>query len=900
MLRRTKLLRPAVPHDLVMRSRLFDRLNEGLSRPLTLISAPAGYGKTMLASSFVQRSALPWAWLSLDEQDNDLGLFVQYVLAAIDTVFPGALTRTQQFVGGSTLPPVSAIADRLINDITDVACEFIFVLDDVHLIREVVIYDLLTALLRHPVREMHLLLLTRQDPPLGLGVLRARDQVSEIRTRDLRFTAEETAAFMDGAVSTHLSDDTLVLLAERTEGWVVGLRLAALTLRYGGAIDPQVAVSNATDRYVNDFLFSEVLSHVPSDVENFLLKTSILDTLCGPLCDAVMGADSTTGHGQSLLQMLEATNLFTVALDEQRQSYRYHHLFQLLLHSELMRRFDAEVIDALHQRASAWYASYDSLDLALKHALAGNDVPGAVQLVVRHRHDLLNAEQRPQLERWLRLLPAATLSHYPELLLIRAWAAELDRSDAHTVLATVDQAQALVDQIVGQPGRVRELQAEIDTMRSIDRSFAATDPQGVITLTTNALATMPPEWAMARTVARMHLAGAYQMSGQLDRAYAVFEVAEQEKIAYGSESYVRHLASLCFIHWIAADLPVVLRVAQQAVSVGQATERQPESVGWGHTLLAASYYQQNDLAAAELHANSVLEMRHASQRNAVIQGAIILAATQQARGRPDAALRTLAHVSDYLAEIQRESLLPLVQACRAELAARQGDLASAEHWATTVDLQAPFRLMAFPYAPLLSLPRVLLRINTPPSRQQAAALLTRLHTFLMATHNTRHTIDVLALQALYYDAEGDASSALQALEQAVALAEPGGFIRVFVDLGPVMAGLLERLAQRGCSPTYIRQILNAFAATPAPAEHPRPPSGWTVSQSDLVEPLTSRELDVLELLAERLSAKEIAQRLTITERTVSRHTANIYQKLAVNNRREAIGMATKLDILPAR
>ena len=899
MLRRTKLLRPAVPHDLVMRSRLFDRLNEGLSRPLTLISAPAGYGKTMLASSFVQRSALPWAWLSLDEQDNDLGLFVQYVLAAIDTVFPGALTRTQRFVGGSTLPPVSAIADSLINDIADVECEFIFVLDDVHLIREVVIYDLLTALLRHPVREMHLLLLTRQDPPLGLGLLRARDQVSEIRTRDLRFTAEETAAFMDGAVSTHLSDDALALLAERTEGWVVGLRLAALTLRYGGAIDPRVAASNATDRYVMDFLFSEVLSRVPSDVEDFLLKTSILDTLCGPLCDAVMGADSTTGHGQSLLQMLEATNLFTVALDEQRQWYRYHHLFQLLLHSELMRKFDAEAIDALHHRASAWYADHDLLEQGLEHALAGHDIPAAVRLVAQHRHNLLNTEQRPRLERWLWKFASTTVAQQPELLLAWAWIAEFGRFGSQTVLDMTDQAQLLVNQMVGQPEYALILQGEIDALRALEKTFAANDAPGVIVLASRALEAMPVEWHMVRTETWLQLAVAYSMTGELERAYAAMIIAQEETAHESDAPYARAIVASCFIHWLAADLTGVLLMAQRSAKRSQIS-KMIETSAWAHYFLASAHFLRNDLSAAALHANAVLAQRYASHPYAVIHASFILSAISHVRGESDQARLVLDQLSAFLIEVKSERLQWFVDAFGVELAALHGDLETAGRWATEVGAKIPLGVMAFHYAPQLTLPKVLLRMNTPASVRQATEALARLHTFVTTTHNTRFTIDVLALQALCFAAESEELAALHVLEQAVALAEPGGFIRVFVDLGPAMAGLLERLAQRGGSPTYIRQILNAFAAMPAPADHPHPLSGSLASQAGLVEPLTPRELDVLELLAQRLSAKEIAQRLTITERTVSRHTANIYLKLGANSRREVARAAIELGILPVQ
>jgi LuxR family maltose regulon positive regulatory protein len=746
---------------------------------------------------------------------------------------------------------------------------------------------------------MHLFLLTRQDPPLGMTLLRARDQMSEIRARDLRFTVTETAAFMHQAAPAPLRDEALALLAERTEGWATGLRLAALTLRYGGDLDLQAVGRHAENRYVMEYLVSEVFGRVSPEMADFLVKTSILDTLCGSLCDAVVDPDGVARSGQFYLQQLEESNAFTLSLDEQGYWFRYHHLFQAFLRSRLAHDLDAPVLEALHRRASAWYACHDDIEAALRHALAGNDTPGAVELVAQHRHELLNTEQRPRLERWLRRFSAAMLAQQPELLLAKAWIAELDRTSLRIVLDAVDRAQALVDQIVGQPARARQLQGEIDALRSIDLNFTATDPQGVIALATRALATMPPEWFMARAVAWLHLACAYQMSGQLDRAHALFATAEQEERANSLKPRVRLFGSRSFIYWIAADLPGVLQIAQQAVSMSQAAAQQPESLGWSHALLAAGYYHQNDLAAAELHANMVQTLRHACQRNAVAQSAIILAAIQQARGRPDAAHRTLDQGSSNLVELQGEALLPLLQAFRAELAAQQGDLAAAERWAATVGPQVPLGLMAFFYAPQLTLPKVLLRLNTPASRQQAAEALTRLHAFVTATHNTRFTIDALALQALCHDAQGDGPAALLALEQAVTLAQPGGFIRVFVDLGPAMHGLLARLARRGDATGYLQRILDAFPAAPASASQPHPSSRQLAAQTGLVEPLTKRELAVLALLAQRFSAREIAQRLVISERTVKRHTANIYLKLAVNNRTEAIAAAIGRGLLPA-
>jgi LuxR family transcriptional regulator, maltose regulon positive regulatory protein len=898
VLLRTKLFRPPIPRDYVVRQRLLDKIEQGRSHPLILVSAPAGYGKTVLVSSFLETCPLPAAWLSLDENDNDFGLFLGYLLAALDTVFPGSLHRTQLFLTKTSLPPVSAIADSLISELAELESDFILVLDDLHAIHAADVYNLLAALLRHPLPALHLVLVTRQDPPLALGHLRAYDQMTEIRSRDLRFSAEETAAFLAAAVSSPIRDEALVVLAERTEGWAAGLRLAALTLRYGGDIDGQVAGLHAENRHVIDYLMNEVLSRVPPETEDFLVKTSILDLLCGPLCDAVMAVDDMQPRGQAILQGLDEANLFTVSLDEQGFWYRYHNLFHGILRTRLTQRVDAATIDAMHRRASTWYAARDSVESALRHALAGHDTLGAVQLVAQRRHHLLNCEERPLLARWLRVFPTATLAQHPDLLLSAAWIAELDRSDSQTVLHTVAQAQALVDNMVGEPEHARQLQGEISTLLSIEKGFAANDPQGTIALAAQALESVPQEWYLVRVEAWLHLALAYQMSGQLDRAYAALAAAQQDETTNMAGPRARLIGSQCFIYWIAADLTHTLQSAQLTVTFSRLSDYQRESLGWGRYLLASCYYQHNDLASAELHANAVLEQRHACHRITVVQSAIVLAAIHQARGQSEEARLALDRVNSFLVEIRSEALQPLVQAFAAELAALQGDLDTAAHWAVTVGPLVPLGLMAFFYAPSLTLPKVLLRLNTPAARQQAGEALSRLQAFVTATHNTRFRIDVLALQALCYDAQGDAPGALQALEQAVALAQPNGFIRNFVDLGFPMAGLLERLSRRGFEPDYIQQILQAFHPYLSRSAPLFPPSPGLAAQVGLVEPLTNRELDVLVLLAKRFSAKEIAQDLVISDATVKRHLANIYDKLAVNSRRDAVAAAIALGILP--
>ena len=635
VLLRTKFYRPSVPQDLLVRPRLIDKLNQALRHPLTLISAPAGYGKSVLVSSFLQSCPMPSAWLSLDEQDDDLRVFLDYVLAALDALFPGSLRHTQSLVAGTSLPPVAVIADSLVNELAELERDFILALDDLHLLRTADIYALLAALLRHPPPGLHLLLLTRQDPPLALGTLRAYDQLTEIRGRDLRFTAGETAAFMARAVAIPLRDETLAVLAERTEGWAVGLRLAALILRNGGDADRQVAQLHAENRHVMDYLMNQVLARIPPELEDFLLKTSILDLLCGPLCDAVMAAEGVTPHGEANLQWLEDANLFTMCLDEERLWYRYHHLFHGLLRGRLERTLDAGAIAALHLRASAWYANHGHIDEALRHALAGGDTPGAVQVVAQHRHHLLNTEQWPRLERWLHVFPEATVAQHPDLLLAKAWSARTGRADAQTVLARIEQAQALVDQMTGEPEHARQFQGEIDALRCIAKSFAANDPQGVITLATRALETLPREWYLARATAWLHLAVAHQMCGQLELANTVLTMGQQEDMATGHAAYARIAGAGVFIYWMVADSARLLQTAQHMVGVGQAANLH-ETHGWGHCFLATATYQRNELADAELHANVVLEQRYGCDPLSVAHSACVLAAIHQARGSPEA------------------------------------------------------------------------------------------------------------------------------------------------------------------------------------------------------------------------------------------------------------------------
>lgn len=891
----TKLHRPRVTADLVHRPRLKAVLNSGLDRPLILVAAPAGFGKSTLLSAWLETSDLPDAWISLDESDSDLSVFLAYFLAAVESLFPNTLPETRSFLAGVSLPATGVIARSLINELDRLEHDFILVLDDYHLIRGQVVHELMSLLLQHPPRTMHLVICTRMEPVLSLGVLRARNQIVEIRGQDLRFSRAEIAAFVQQAVGVTPSDDMLGVLADRTEGWAAGLRLATLTIRQGDDVEGQMASLHGQNRYVLDYLVGEVLAQVPPATRSFLLKTSILDRVCPSLAQAVMGGDDPACDPKACLAWLEQANMFTVALDAGGEWYRYHHLFREFLRAQLAREARADAIAALHTRASVWLARKGALEEAVQHALQGGNIPAAVRLIAEQRHALMDAEQWQLHHRTLRMFPEDAVTTYPDLMLMATWIARLGQSSSAHVLELIDRSESLVARMPDQSEHSRHLHGENDTLRVILACEAASDPAGVIELAQRALATTPRAWYYVRSTAWLYMAVAYQSAGRLDQAYATLAAGAAEDVADDGAVRARIAGSRCFVEWMADDLPAVAQGATHLQVVGE-THRRSESLGWAHYLLSSVAYERNDLPAAEAQAQALENLRYVGRPMAYLQSAFVYASIYQARGQPDQAYHKLELAFDFLRETRSEGLLPLAQAFQAELAVRQGNLSAARHWATAVGPFLPPGLMPYFYAPQLTLPKILLAQNTPASRAQAADVLSRLYAFVTSTHNIRFTIEVLALQALLHDAQGEEQAALATLQQAVMLAEPGGFVRLFVDLGPRLAKLFTRAPQTRIAPGYVNQILQAFAASPPANSQPRPVAS-TVQPLELVEPLTDRELEVLALLAQRMSSKEIGQALVISPLTVKRHTSNIYGKLQVGGRREAVAKATLLGLL---
>jgi LuxR family maltose regulon positive regulatory protein len=872
----TKLHRPQVSSKSVFRARLVEQLNTAAN--LTLVIAPAGYGKTTLLSAWLETGSVPSAWLSLDEHDNDLVTFVSYLVAAVRTLFPAACHDTLQLLNGVTLPTAAVINRCLSNELSAIEQDFVLVLDDYHLIHEGAIHEVMAALTRHPPPALHLVFAARNDLALPLASLRARGRVIELREADLRFSLEETATLLRKEMRLQVDDQTIADLKTYTEGWVAGLRLMALYFQQTGNLAGLAPDSQGYDRYVMSYLVAEVLAHVPIHIEAFLINTSILDRFCGPLCEAMTGTVAGEGNSQACLEWLESNNLFLVSVDEDRRWFRYHHLFRRLLIDQLERQRGRAAASALHAKASVWFEQNGYAEEALQHALAANDTAAALQIVARHRRELTNDEQWHRLDRWVHLFPRAVIDGEPELLLSEAWFL-INRQQLGDIPRALDRVEALLAQQPSDTAATDRLQGEVQTRRATQYYYAG-DLTRSMMAAQRALEKVPAEWWMLRAQARLFLSNGYLAAGDLRQAYAVlYDTGEP---THNHAFQMRMLVAACIIHWLASDLPSVAQAATQILNGSEQSGSQVETTTWASFYLGVCHYARNDLAQAEHHLAAVVKQPYQAHVQCYLNSAAALALAYQAQDRANQAREIAERMVSFALEIQGTAGLSLAKAFQAELALRQGRLAEAIYWAEQND--APILIpRPFFYRPPLTLARILLAQNTPHSRRKAAQVLSEQYSYYTAIHYTSVVIEVLALQSLLYQAQDHAQLALDTLQRALALAEPAGVIRVFVDCGKPLAQLLTALVCERAGSAYATRILAAFP----PAVSPSADRGRTSAAL-----LTSREREVLELLAIHYTDKEIAAALVISAETVHSHVQHIADKLGVRGRR-AIAQAVK-------
>jgi len=910
---KTKLHRPRVTRDLVVRPRLLELLENGLNGRLILVSAPAGFGKTTLISSWLagmaaasgEATALPSAWLTLDEQDSDLSLFLRYFIAALRTLFPDAGSETLALLQAPEQLPLEELFTTLSNEIEALPSSFVLVLDDYHLLTGQAVHDFLDSSLHHWPRPLHLVLISRVDPPLPLASLRARGQITEIRTSDLRFNAEETAAYLDHRLETPLRPEDRDLLEQYAEGWIAALQLASISLRSPGKIETIPSILTTTGKSMSDYMQGEVLAMQVSAIQTFLLKTSVAGRICAPLCQVLVGEGDPAWSVRACIDWIEQAGLFIFPLDDSRTWYRYHPLFRDFLRDGLLARFGTEVVVDLNRKAAAWYAQQGLPYEAVRHALEAGDLDLAAWLIERGLGDELNREDRAGLERWLGLLPEEVVERRPLLLMAKAWALQ-PTWQLGPQSKMVSQVEALLEQDGGatlSPGDLRLLRGQILELQG-QYAYLRNEAARCVACCEESLALLPRDWTYVRGGAIVYWGLAMAAIGQGQAAERRL-LDEYESLGDKATGYaLRILQALCFNYLNAGQLEPARQTAhvmdQQAIRGGLIILQ-----GWALFYLGLVYYQWNDLEAAGVYMADLVGQRYQVQSLAAHHGITYLALVRQARGESAEAWRLAELLGQFqLEQAGREG--DEVHSLRARLMLDQGDRESAFRWADAFTAPVPDRPLLWAEIPQITRARILLARNGADDVGLALQILDALLDIAGRTHNTRSKITILALRALALDAQGRAGDALVTLQEAVDLARPGGFLRAFVDLGPRMQGLLGRLAEQSSFAEPIRRILAAFSSSSlamATGDMPASPERGGRSASGvlvLVEPLTARELEILELLREPMSPKEIARKLDISYLTVKRHSINIYGKLGVEGRWDAVNRAVDLGILPPR
>ena len=905
----TKLHVPRSNPGLVPRPRLAELLDEGLRRGMVLACAPAGYGKTALLADWARRGTRAVSWLSLDTADNDPARFWRYLVAALDGAWPGIGERVGPLLGPPAPPSFEQLVEALINEVTGQLSdgEALLVLDDYHVISSEAVHASLRFLLDQRPPGLPVILASRSDPPLSLARHRARGQLAELRAAELRFTTAESAALLQEVAAPSgqaLSEAAVAALAARTEGWAAGLQLAGLSLRGQHDVAGFVAAFTGSHRYVLDYLTEEVLERQSEPVRTFLLETSVLERLSGPLCDAVTGR----AGNQAMLEHVEQAGLFLAPLDEVRGWWRYHHLFADLLSARLHDERPGRVSE-LHRTAAGWFAEHGLAEDAIRHAVAASDMTRAARLIEQHFDEVFYLRgEAATIQRWISALPDDLVRSRPRLLLAQA---QMANASGRAVAAgpLLDAAElasggAADEPLTSSSGGEASLLADVAGGIAIERAYLAAlrgDAEATAGFASRALAQLGEGEQMLGSRARILLAVALRLRGQLAEAERVLVSGVARWQAAGQHAVT---AWGCY-HLGQAQrgqgrLDAAVQTFQRALDITAVPGRAAQpAAGPAYVGLAQVAYQRNELDAALDHVNEGIALcRRFVHTAPLAEGLLTLAWIRQASGSAAGALDAVGEAMK--AAPGPPGLLNPVPAQRAWLLLAQGDLAEAARWTQEIGLGSGDDADYLRELGHLVLAQLLLTQGKPG---EALALLDRLHTAAVDQKRTGSVIEVGALRALALSATGDEAAAVRSLSETLSLACPQGYVRVFADKGPPMAALLARLvaAKRAGDAAGARVPLGCLARLQhaLDADHSNADGAKRViAVSGLVDQLTSRELEVMEMLAAGKPNQAIARELVVTVDTVKKHVSHVLGKLGAANRTEAVARARALGLIP--
>jgi LuxR family maltose regulon positive regulatory protein len=871
----TKLYIPPVRSELVSRPRLIEQLNAGVDRKLTLVSAAAGFGKTTLVAEWLNRVERPCTWLSLDKGDNDPVQFVTYLIAALQNVEEGIGQAAQSLLGAPQLPPIESLVTLLINDIAATPQPFVLVLDDYDAIQTESIHLAVEFLIEHQPPQVQLVLVTRQDPPLPLPRLRVRRQVVEICEEDLRFTADEAGDFLNQALGLVLDPQIIDALEARTEGWIAGLQLAALSVqgRPAERIAEFVELFSGSHRHVIDYLAEEVLAQQSDEIRDFLCQTSILDRLTAPLCDVVTGRSDS----KELLRHLDGANLFLVPLDDQREWYRYHRLFADFLRTEL----DAETQASLHSKASRWLVAHGLLPEAVKHALASGDLDEAAGVIAQASGEAFRSGSLTTLQGWLDALPDEVVRGDSDLATYQGYLFFFTGQTSQVgTYADAAEHSLPPDATPASRGRLLSLKAHL--------ALRADELDATVHLSREALACLDPSDAVFRNLTSNLLGQVLEVKGDVIAAADVYREAAHSERGVGNE-----VGALIVLTNLVLALNELGRRREAVAICRQAVEEAASRPGRALPVTEGIYlawsllsYEANELEQAQEQVVRALDQaERANIADGVVWGRRILACVHLARGDLGAARQVAREGRQYVADLDvYGGKAQWFTAVETQASLLEGDLAAAARWAQTAGFSPGDTPHHWDEGTYLIYVRILL---AQKRLEDAQKLLETMERSASQGRRRRKLITIYLLQAVAHQAVGNTDRAVGRVEKALYLAAPEDYRRAFLEEGPAIANLLPRV--RHLAPGFISQVLEAASAKDARPSMPQ--------AQPLVEPLSDRELEILRLIAAGRSNPEIAELLYLSLNTVKWHAKNLYGKLNVGSRIEAVARAQELDLL---
>ncbi len=893
----TKVQRPRLRPATIHRAQLMEQLQKGMEGACTLISAPAGFGKTTLLSAWLVSSDTPAAWLSLEPEDNEPVRFLSYVIAALQTLDPSigasalALLRTPQPA------PLETVLVLLTNDLVSrTAADFALVLDDYHVITAEAIHRALTSLVEHLPPHMHLIVSTRSDPALPLARLRARGQLTEVRAADLRFATEEAEAFLHTVMRVDLSSQQVAMLQSRTEGWIAGLQFAALSLRGRSDISSFLDAFSGSHRFVLEYLSEEVFAQQPLEVQTFLLQTCLLERLSGSLCNALTGQE----HGQAMLEALERANMFVIALDDERQWYRYHHLFADMLLS-LSQQIQPELLPQLHRRASEWYEQHDALLETVRHAFAIPDFERVARLIeqaeMQQTQQILTGQLQLMLS-WFNALPDAIVRSRPVLCVLHARLLQMSHAERDAIEARLRDAE---QSLQGHVELERYVMGQVAFFRGVLALYIG-DLARCIMLSQHTLDLWPNKSDAWHLLALIGTSRSYLVSGDVT-ANQEQQLGEMMRLARSANMFTSSSA-----FYLLARFQMMQGRLHQAVATYEAFIQKVEDQdlqaivgGPAHYFGLGNIYRQwNHLEKAERFLTQGLEIVRktwAINAHVVALGYIDLASLYMARNDFK---RALALLDEFIHVAQVRGFVPLLlawgAAARAQVELARGHVADAVQWADSSGLSPADDLSYLLEREYLTLARIRIAQSrehpTASFLSETMVLLNRLLQDAEQKARMDSVIEILIVRALALEAQYETPEALITLERALVLAEPEGYIRLFLDEGAPMLDMLRLAHSRGVAPDFTSTLLIASG------EQETSDVLASISRSDvLIDPLSERELEVLHLMANGASNDEIAERLVIAVSTVKRHVSNILGKLTASNRTQAVSRAREIGLL---